>query len=247
MVSKNTRPFPPKVRRRLTPKITLNDDTVSQYLSCHPDFFIRHAAQIETMRIPHPVRGGVSLPEWKMARQRHKISQLEAEITLLMEHASANEKLFNQFIDLQMQLIKTTNLIELERVLNHWAKSLGLQGAYLYLFDDKWQLDAPLNYHRFRLNSSRFDFIRVRHLQYSHQYLGPLNSTELDLLLPDRFEVGSVALSLFGEFGDLGLLMFTSRYPKHYQAGQGTFLIEKISAMLPILINKWIMRKNKEQ
>ncbi|MDF7667647.1 DUF484 family protein [Orbaceae bacterium ESL0727] len=243
----------------------IDEDVLCHYLREHPDFFIRHANEIGEIAVPHPIRGEISLPEWQMARQRHKIKQLELEITQLMENASANEQLVNQLMLLQNQLMVASDLDELSDRLNNWAKSMGLTGAYLYLFDDKWQLGAPLNYYHFSLNSNRFDFIRVRHLQYSHQYLGTLNSAELDFLLPQpvlseqslqqpmiqqrtiqqRSHIGSVALSLFGEFGDLGLVMFASPNPHHYQAGQGTWLIEKISDMLPILINQWISQKKR--
>ncbi|OCG71572.1 hypothetical protein A9G43_05625 [Gilliamella sp. Occ3-1] len=232
-----------KKARRSPSSLKLNDEIVCQYIIDNPEFFVRNARHVESMRVPHPVRGMISLPEWNMARQRNKINQLECEISSLLEHASANELLFNQLMDLQIELIKTQDLNQLIILLNAWAKSLGLSGAYLYLFDDKWLLSAPSNYHYIALDSSRFDFIRVRHFQYSQQYLGTLNSTELDFLLPDEHGyVGSVALSLLGQFGDLGLLMFTSANPEHYQSGQGTLLLEKMSEILPILISRWIMR-----
>jgi uncharacterized protein len=243
MVGENIRNLKDKKAQQKPSSVKLNDEIVAQYLIDNPDFFIRNARHVECMRVPHPVRGIISLPEWNMARQRNKINQLECEISLLMEHASANELLFNQLMDLQIELIKAQDLNQLIALLNTWAKSLGLSGAYLYLFDDKWLLSAPSNYHHLALNPSQFDFIRVRHLQYNQQYLGPLNSTELDFLLPKHGYVGSVALSLLGQFGDLGLLMFTSANPQHYQAGQGTLLLEKMSEILPILISKWIMRK----
>ncbi|WVD62085.1 DUF484 domain-containing protein [Orbus mooreae] len=224
-------------------KVLLNDDLVSQYLIQNPDFFIRHARQIEQMNIPHPVRGVISLSEWQLARQRNKIKQLESEITLLMEQASANEKLFESLMFAQNQLLQATDLNDLVERLNIWAKSLGLVGAYLYLFDDKWQLGTPLNYHHLSLSSDKFEFIRVRHLQYGRQYLGQLNMTELNLLIPERVYVGSVAVSMLGQFSDLGVLVFASRNPYHYQAGQGTLLLEKISEILPLLISRWIMRK----
>ncbi|PXZ04532.1 DUF484 family protein [Gilliamella apicola] len=236
-----------KIKNKLSPRqeavVKLNDEMVSQYIIDNPDFFIRNAAQIERMRVPHPVRGIISLPEWHMARQRNKINQLESEITMLMEHASANELLFNQLMKLQYELIKANDIDGLIASLKNWAKELGLNGAYLYLFDDKWLINAPSNYHHLALSSSQFDFIRVRHLQYSQFYLGQLNTSELDLLLPHHGYVGSVALSLFGQFGDLGVLVFTSSDSMHYQVGQGTLLLEKVSEILPILIEKWIMRK----
>jgi uncharacterized protein len=244
MVAKTTRNRRARKSQKKPSSVQLNDEIVSQYIIDNPDFFIRNARCVESVQVPHPVRGGISLPEWYMARQRNKIKQLESEITLLMEHASANELLFNQMMDLQIELFKAQDLNQLIVILNTWAKSLGLSGAYLYLFDDKWLLSAPSNYYYLALNTLQFDFIRVRHLQYSQQYLGTLNSTEIDFLLPEHGYIGSVALSLLGRFGDLGLLMFTSTNPEHYQAGQGTLLLEKMSEILPILISRWIMRIN---
>jgi len=56
------------------------------------------------MRVPHPVRGTVSLVEWHMARARNHINQLEENMTLLMEQASANEGLFYRLLKLQGRL-----------------------------------------------------------------------------------------------------------------------------------------------
>ena len=48
----------------------LNDRAVVDYLLQHPEFFIRNAAQVEHLRVPHPVRGTISLVEWHMMRAR---------------------------------------------------------------------------------------------------------------------------------------------------------------------------------
>ncbi|MCX2959172.1 MAG: DUF484 family protein, partial [Serratia symbiotica] len=85
--------------------IALDDDTVMQYLLQNPDFFIRNARRVEQIRVPHPVRGTVSLVEWHLARQRNHVNQLEEEITLLMEQANANETLFTSLLHLQASLI----------------------------------------------------------------------------------------------------------------------------------------------
>ena len=46
----------------------LDDRAVVDYLQRNPEFFIRNAQAVEAMRVPHPVRGTVSLVEWHMAR-----------------------------------------------------------------------------------------------------------------------------------------------------------------------------------
>lgn len=57
--------------------IELDDDAVMQFLLQNPDFFMRNARLVEQMRVPHPVRGTVSLVEWHLARQRNHIHRLE--------------------------------------------------------------------------------------------------------------------------------------------------------------------------
>ena len=230
-------------KKNAHPNHLLDDDQVSQYLSQNPDFFIRNARQIESMTIPHPVRGVISLPEWQLARQRNKIQQLEAEITLLMENASLNEKLFVSIMTLFNQLLQANDMTDLQTRLTQWAKSLGLIDAYLYLFDDKWQIAPPSNYNYLALSPEKFDYIRVRHLQFNFQYLGQLNPTELALLIHDKHFIGSIAMTLLGEYGDLGVLIFASRSSSHYQEGQGTILLEKISILLPLIIKRWIARR----
>ena len=83
---------------------TLNDGAVVDYLLQHPEFFIRNAAVVEQMRVPHPVRGMVSLVEWHMARSRNYIAMLEENMSQLMEQATANESLFYRLLHLQNRL-----------------------------------------------------------------------------------------------------------------------------------------------
>ena len=42
----------------------LDDRAVVDYLIKNPEFFIRNARAVEAIRVPHPVRGTVSLVEW---------------------------------------------------------------------------------------------------------------------------------------------------------------------------------------
>ncbi|EHI41247.1 hypothetical protein OPAG_08528, partial [Rhodococcus opacus PD630] len=55
----------------------LDDRAVVDYLIKNPEFFIRNARAVEAIRVPHPVRGTVSLVEWHMARARNHIHVLE--------------------------------------------------------------------------------------------------------------------------------------------------------------------------
>lgn len=65
----------------------LDERDVVDYLLHHPDFFIRNAAVVEQMRVPHPVRGSVSLIEWHVAHARKHIDRLQEDTSLLVARA----------------------------------------------------------------------------------------------------------------------------------------------------------------
>lgn len=222
--------------------IELDDDTVMQYLLQNPDFFIRNARLVEQMRVPHPVRGTVSLVEWHLARQRNHITRLEEEITLLMEQASANETLFARLLNLQADLATASSLQDMLNRLQRWARGFGLAGANIRLFADRWNIGAPSDFTHLGLTRSTFEPLRIQRLGGQNHYLGSLNGPELLLLLPQAKQVGSVALSLLGEQGDLGMVIFSSRDTQHYQQGMGTVMLGQLALMLPALLERWVER-----
>jgi uncharacterized protein YigA (DUF484 family) len=220
----------------------LDDSAVSEYLLRHPDFFIRNAHLVEQMRVPHPVRGTVSLVEWHMARARNYIGQLEQNIGLLMEQASVNEGLFSSLLTLQARLASADSLEELLSRLHRWARELGLAGAHIRLFPERWRIGAPSSFTHLALNRQAFEPLRIQRFGDERHYLGPLNGPELLVMLPQSMAVGSVAMSLMGRDGDLGVVIFTSRDPQHYQSGQGTQLLQALAQMLPAVLERWIER-----
>lgn len=217
------------------------EQAVLDFLQQDPEFFIRHAAAVEQIRIPHPVRDSVSLVEWQLARQRAKIDLLEQEISTLMEQASANQQLFRQLLTLQTELATAENLVQWRERLRRWARELGLSGAYIRLFAEKWQISAPYDCIDLGITQQAFESIRIQRLGRGQHYLGPLHGPELQLLLPETVAVGSIAMSLMTyQSHDVGILLFTSRNPYHYQAGMGTALLDLLSELLPPLLTRWI-------
>ncbi|KAA5969807.1 MULTISPECIES: DUF484 domain-containing protein [unclassified Pantoea] len=222
--------------------VLLDDQAVSDYLRQNPDFFIRNAREVEQMAVPHPVRGSVSLVEWHMARQRNHIQRLEEEITLLMEQASANHELFDRLLSLESHLAAADSLQDMLNRLHRWARELGLAGANVRLFSDKWLLGAPSDFFQLSLSRQAFEPLRIQRFGHQHHYLGNINGPELLLLLPQAKAIGSVAMSLMGEAGDLGVLIFSSRDSQHYQSDMGTLLLQHLSQMMPGLLSRWVER-----
>lgn len=220
----------------------LNDRAVVDYLLQHPEFFIRNAAQVEHLRVPHPVRGTISLVEWHMMRARNHIHVLEENMSLLMEQAVANESLFQRLLQLQTRLAAAESLDDMLNRLHRWARELGLAGATVRLFPDCWRLGAPSKFTHLALNRQAFEPIRIQRLGQARHYLGPLNGPELLVVLPEAKAIGSVAISLLGGDNAPGVMLFSSRDAQHYQPGRGTQLLQEIAQMLPGLLERWIER-----
>lgn len=221
---------------------TLTDREVVEYLLRNPGFFIRNARSVEQMQVPHPVQGAVSLVEWHMVRARHHINVLEENMTLLMEQASSNEALFYRLLRLQSRLALATSLDDLLTRFNRWAREMGLAGASIRLFPDRWRIGAPSGFTHLALSRQAFEPLRIQRLGQENHYLGPLNGPELLVVLPEAKAVGSVAMSMVGRDGDLGVILFSSRDVHHYQQDQGTHLLQEIALMMPELLERWIER-----
>ncbi|WP_232556365.1 DUF484 domain-containing protein [Klebsiella variicola] len=220
----------------------LNDRAVVDYLLQHPEFFIRNAAQVEHIRVPHPVRGSISLVEWHMMRARNHIHVLEENMSLLMEQAVTNESLFQRLLQLQTRLAAAESLDDMLNRLHRWARELGLAGATVRLFPDSWRLGAPSKFTHLALNRQAFEPIRIQRLGQARHYLGSLNGPELLVVLPEAKAIGSVAMSMLGGDNAPGVMLFSSRDAQHYQSGQGTQLLQEIAQMLPGLLERWIER-----
>lgn len=220
--------------------LELDDLKVAEYLQRHPDFFIRNAQQVETMQVPHPVRGAISLVEWHMARQRNHIYHLEENMSLLMEQASTNEGLFYRLLKLQGCLAAASSLQDMLNRLNRWARDIGLAGANIRLFSDRWRIGAPSDFTHLALNRQAFELLRIQRFGNNLHYLGTLNGPELLVILPQAKAIGSVAMSLMGKKSSSGVVIFSSRDAQHYQAGQGTHLLNELALMLPDLLERWV-------
>ncbi|WBA57313.1 DUF484 domain-containing protein [Providencia sp. 21OH12SH02B-Prov] len=220
----------------------IDDRQVARYLQEQPDFFIRNASLVEQLSISHAIQGTISLPEAVMNRQRLKIKQLEQDICFMVEQAHENGLLFDELLYLVIDMSMAQSLNEMLSSLNRWAKKLGLSGASVRLFSDCWRLSAPLDAQALVVSRSAFESIRLQRFGEKTHYLGTLNGPEIQLLLPEAMNVGSVAISLFGHHGESGMVIFTSRNRDHYQSGMGTVMLEKVAQILPRLLCRWIER-----
>lgn len=99
-----------------------------------------------------------------MARARNHIHVLEENMSLLMEQAIANEGLFYRLLYLQRSLTAASSLDDMLMRFHRWARDLGLAGASVRLFPDRWRLGAPSNHTHLALSRQSFEPLRIQRL-----------------------------------------------------------------------------------
>jgi uncharacterized protein YigA (DUF484 family) len=147
--------------------IEVDNDTVMQYLLQNPDFFIRNASRVEQIRVPHPVRGTISLVEWHLACQHNHVT------------------LFTRLLHLQATMITADSLQDMLNSLPCWPCGFGLVSASMQLFSERWNIStSSSDFTHLALKYSSFEPLCIQRLGDELHFLGCLNSSKLLLLLP---------------------------------------------------------------
>lgn len=214
---------------------TLLDDTaldealVVEYLRDTPDFFVRHGALLEQLRLPHDHKGSVSLVEARLDRQRRRIQALEEEITGLMTVAGENERLFRIYVDLFPRLFACTSLQQLERLLARTFQQQLRLSAIRLILDPRWvpTPSAP--------SAEQLERLYRERMAGRDIYLGRLGKDEKQRLFGDAM-VSSAALVRLGQDGKLGLLAFGSVDAGHYGAEKDTLFLSQLADVVSQLL-----------
>jgi uncharacterized protein len=88
----------------------LSEEAVEAWLRAHPDFFERHLALLDVLKLPHASGGAVSLIERQIGWLRDKNRQLERKLLDLVQVARENERLSQRMHHLALGLMDADSL-----------------------------------------------------------------------------------------------------------------------------------------
>lgn len=208
----------------------LDDDAVAGFLLSNPGFFARQPELLTHLRIPHNARGAVSLVEIQLDRLRHRVHDLEGNITNLVSLATKNSELFAVFSNAQQQLFQTHNIYQALGVLGELSAQLQLEFS-LRLFDSQ---DKQLF-----LDRKAFEPFRLSHLSHRPVYLGRLRKSESELLYEQPPQLGSFVVLPLGMNYQIGVLSFACPDGGHFQPDMDTLFVEQLGLILTRLIHHW--------
>lgn len=200
----------------------LDETLIREYLLDNPDFFNRYPELLIAMRLQHNERGAVSLVERKQELLRQRISQLEEEITSLMNVAKHNERIFNVNHELSFKMLACEDLASLRQLLSfELKKEFGFPQVRLITIRDQ---DSELaNICRNRI--------------FNNYYFGRLTQSESQRLFGN--DVGSVALTTFDDPHGLVLFAIASHDPAHFYPEMDSLLFSQIRRLLAHLLPKF--------
>lgn len=202
---------------------------VAAYLIENPEFFSKFPHVIEQISIPHTHKGSVSLVELQSEQLRKKVRNLSHKLNQLISIAKQNEAIYRVYADLNLRILRSTNLDDLTFILEEVIQdNLRLASVTLKLFKGAHALPEIQQ----RL------FIEKRFKTHTF-FFGRLSDHERKLLFDDQ-QANSVALLLIGDLGELGILAIGSKDPGHFNPDMDTLLITQLQQFLSILLPKML-------
>jgi uncharacterized protein YigA (DUF484 family) len=205
----------------------LDAEQVANYLLENPQFFAQFPNVLEKMQVPHAHKGSVSLVELQSEQLRKKVRSLTHKLNQLIAIAKQNEAIYRVYADLNLRILKCTNLADLIFILEEVIQeNLKLASVALKTFSGAHALPEIQQ----RL------FVEKRFKQ-ERFFFGRLSEHERKLLFADQ-PANSVALLLIGEQKPLGILAIGSTDASHFNPEMDTLLITQLQQFLGILLPK---------
>ncbi|PTO84950.1 DUF484 family protein [Vibrio splendidus] len=216
----------------------LTAEVVAEYLRDNPDFFQDRKGLVDRLAINNVEQGAVSLVEVQLKRQRHRIEDLEEEITGLMSLAANNDKTFYEFMDLQAHVLKCSDFMQVIKAVEQKALDLGLK-AHVRI------LSQPGFY---KLSEERYSKFSLNHFNGKDAYLGRLRKADRHDLFGDFQvpELGSYVVLPLAKQSPLGLLAFSSEDGGHFQPHMDTLFLRHLALVVSHLADTLPWQINNE-
>lgn len=224
-------------RKTGVPDLTDTEQTVSDYLLTHPDFFESHTEVLTRLKVPHPSGHAVSLIERQVEVLRQQHRQAERKLVDLIEVARANDSLIERIHRLAIALLETNALPErLYALAEELRNRFGADEITLFLFDTRKLTDDAGPARWLRPDDDGLEQFR-EFLKAGKPHCGRLRAPQLEFLFGDQAErISSAALVPLGEHGKLGLLAVGSQEAERFSPTLGTAFLVRIGELVAAAI-----------
>ncbi len=212
----------------------VTEESITEYLKAHPDFFERNLSLLSGLRLPHRTTGGaISLVERQVDVLRQRNHAIESRLKELLEVARSNDRLASRIHALALLLMRAKSREDVIDILDQQLREgFAVDQAALVLFDSVPHLAQ---------NHSRF--VRVVHredpavgpfksfLQSSAPRCSRARDVQRDFLFGPGGEIQSMALVPIGPRSEYGFLAIGSRSPDHFHPAKSIDFLARLGEL----------------
>ncbi len=236
--------------------ITLDAETIAEYLHQNPEFFEQNPDILAELNISHQVSGAISLVERQLSALRDQNKKLKAQLEGLIQIARDNDKLNDRMHRLTVSLMDANSLNDIYIALDDSLRGdFEADAVMIKLFIDPSQAnidpDSDLIQTIFvPLEDSRLDSFK-NILSNEKPVCGPLKPEQLSYLFDGQADdIKSTALIPLG--GDLcsstgcnylGILAIGSHDENRFHANIGTLFLNNLGDILSRGIRPYVAEK----
>lgn len=219
---------------------TLSEDSISDYLKRHPDFFERHGSLVLGLKLPHRAGGAsISLVERQVSMLRQRNAQLERQLKDLVAVAKQNDVLVEKIHQLCLKLMRAPNLgLRLEQLETGLREDFAAERAVLVLFPAAPEGAAREGFVR-RLGTDDADARPfATFLRAAKPRCGPLRDRQKTIFDRDADAISSAAFVPLGAESSLGFLIIGSRDPDHFHPGKRMDFLARLGEVLAVALRE---------
>jgi hypothetical protein len=205
---------------------------IASYLRLHPDFFERHTALLEDLRIPHVRSGAVSLVERQIEALRGYNAQLRRRIQELFAVARDNDHLSRRLHQLTLALIDAGDISEVLNALeDQLHEEFRADAVELRLFSPeevRQRQEISTASHQ-----GAEPFLSLEWLRSGRPWCGDPTALPMPGLFADQTaDLGSAALLPLEGEGIMGVLAIGSVDPRRFHPHKGTELLLRLGEIV---------------
>ena len=214
---------------------TLTEESIADYLQANPDFFERHSALLNSLRLPHDAGGpAVSLVERQVLVLRQKNLKLERRLKDLLDVARSNDALAARIHALAMLMLAAPDQAGVVQVLEEQLRiSFNADQSVLVVFEDPAGGAANGRFLRVVGRDDPAIASFRTFLQANAPRCGQVRDAQRDFLFgTGNIEIGSVALVPLGQKSELGFLAVGSRDSDHFHPGMSIDFLARLGELV---------------
>ncbi|MEJ2455306.1 MAG: DUF484 family protein [Candidatus Thiodiazotropha sp.] len=204
------------------------DRQVAEYLSEHPDFFLRHPDLLGAIEIPHESGAAVSLIERQVESLRKQLNETRDQLNDVMDIAAHNHSLQERMHHLTLELIDAATFDEVLNALeDELHDDFKADAMELRLFSSS-RIDEHLEE---TLNEKAATFQQF--FTQNKPICGRLDAEQLSYIFgAESDRIASTALIPLKSEGVLGLLAIGSVDPKRFAPHHGTEFLTRLGEII---------------